>query len=291
MNPVGGVKTQAVDAAVQATTETSAPASDSLLPPPSVGASTGSLGGIYALMLQLQEGNAAAKKGQADANLQNKKVAEAKQLKAETDAEAKQKHASGLAKLGKTLGVVAGIAAIVGSVALAVCTYGAGTPFALAVAGAVLSSAAFAEGQAHVCEKLGMSKKNDNYVTLGLSLGSAICSGGAGAMQALAGGAEAASTASAAGQGIGDGSTIVSGTTTAARGYTTMRAGEYEAGAERSKADAAAHHAQADAYDRLVKNILRDLQAAEKEDRRQLGELAGVIRTKDATLTTASMRV
>lgn len=291
MNAVGNVQTQAVNAATQAAHESTEATSASLLPPPSVAPSTDSLGGIYALILELQEGNASHKKGQAEGALQNKKVAQAKKLQAERDAEAKEKHASGLAKLGKTLGVVAGVAAIVGSAALAVCTYGAGTPFTLAVAGAVLSSAAFAESQAHVCQKLGMSEKNDSYVTLGLSLGSALCSGGAGTMQALAGGAEAASSASTAGQAVGDAATLSSGTATAAGSYTTMRAGEYQADAERSKADAAGHHAEADVYDRLVKNVLRDLQAAEKEDRRQLGELAGVIRTKDAALTTAAMRV
>jgi hypothetical protein len=87
--------------------------------------------------------------------------------------------------MGHILGDVAKVAGIVAAVAVTVCTAGTAAPVAaLAIAGILLSSASFVDGEFHVLQKLGVDPKAAGWVDTGMAVVGAVCSFGAGAASA-----------------------------------------------------------------------------------------------------------
>src|SRR5688572_21762772 len=149
----------------------SAPAS-SLLPAPEPSHSLDAMSELYALMsLNRSVGDQKAK-GDAEGMLDRKKMLRAKAL-AELEKADEEKDKGGVfGKLGGKCSKIAQIAAIAGAVALAVGTGGVGAVGALAIAGAVMSSAAFAQSETHYMEKwFGADAKTASYITIGLYAG------------------------------------------------------------------------------------------------------------------------
>lgn len=133
--------------------------------------------------------------------------------------------------IGHILGDVAKVAGIVAAVAVTVCTAGSAAPVAaLAIAGIILSSASFVDGEFHVLQKLGVDPKATGWIDTGMAVAGAVCSFGAGA--ASAGGA-AANAASA----IGRAASIASGVTTMAQGAATVEAGRAQSECDEAGAD------------------------------------------------------
>ena len=96
-----------------------------------------------------------------------------------------------LERLGSVCGEVAKAASVVASIAAAVGTCGAATPLAaVAIGGAVLSTAGFLDGETHVLQKLGVDAGTADLVDMGMSLAGVAGSAGAG----LLAGGDAAST-------------------------------------------------------------------------------------------------
>jgi hypothetical protein len=133
--------------------------------------------------------------------------------------------------MGHILGDVAKVAGIVAAVAVTVCTAGTAAPVAaLAIAGILLSSASFVDGEFHVLQKLGVDPKAAGWVDTGMAVVGAVCSFGAGA--ASAGGA-AAGAASA----IGRGASVASGVASMAQGASTIEVGQAQSASDEASAD------------------------------------------------------
>lgn len=176
------------------------------------------------------------------------------------------------------------VAAVVGSIAVAVATGGAGAVGVIAVVGAVLSTAGFAEGEAHVLEKLGVDEGTAAWIGIGLSVGGAACTGGA-ALAANAG--EIAGTAST----IGKVASATTGAAAVAGGAAKIEAGQYQGDQEDALADAAKAQLDQARMQRLLFMILDDLQASEASDDNTLGALRAAMSTKGETLAlTTTMR-
>lgn len=164
---------------------------------------------------------------------------------------------------------VAKWAAVAGSTALAVASLGAATPIAaLAVVGAVMSCAAAADSSFHIMEKLGVDKDTAAWVNVGLIVGGALCSGGAGAAQMLSGGANTVSTA--------------------------VRAGAVAANIAGGGASVAAGvaHVELAAFDRDAKLAAADVYAAQQSQQRMehriqatIDAIKDVLQSKDRAMT------
>jgi hypothetical protein len=91
-------------------------------------------------------------------------------------------------------------AAVAGSTAVAVASFGAASGLTvgvvLAFAAAAASTAGMIESETHVLQKLGVDAKTDGWLTLGLSVGGAALSAGAGFANTAAAAADIARTAS-----------------------------------------------------------------------------------------------
>ena len=99
---------------------------------------------------------------------------------------------------------------------------------ALAIAGAALSSASLLQSETHFLQQMGMSDDMACKMEIGLGVGAAVCTGGAGTL------AEAEGTLEAAQQGL----VITSGAATAAEGASTIQVGRLESDARKAEADA-----------------------------------------------------
>lgn len=190
-------------------------------------------------------------------------------------------------KLGKVCGTIAKVAAVVASIAVAVCSGGTGAPLVLAVAAACLSTAAFAQGEAHILEKLGVDEKVAAWAEVGMSIGAVALTGGASLCSS-----GAALTALEHGVQVG-GEVVAIGGGAAAIG---QGASMYEEGqASGAEADAYADVAKSklvDSHlDQLLLTILDDLDQNEKSFRRAVSDVKSTTDTAGATLLLAAGRV
>jgi hypothetical protein len=179
------------------------------------------------------------------------------------------------------LSKVAEVAAVVASVAAVVATAGAATPLsALAIAGCAMSSASIVDGEAHVLEKLGVDANVAGWIDTGLSIGGALCSGGA----AVAAGGKAAggfaSTVSRAGL-------VVSGAAQAGRGAAEIASGVAQQKEENDLADATAADLSWNRLLRRIQTTLDDTKASDDQSQRVKGVLRDTMATRDATLSAA----
>lgn len=146
-----------------------------LLPSPSPNATPADgMALLYQLMQQNRSASMDAGKTRVAQHKRDKEIQLAQQHKALQD----QEDAADKAKTWGILGKVASVVAIAVSAVATVFTCGAGT--VLMVASCALSAMAFAEGETHAIGKLTGNEDNSKWITLGLGISSAICSGGAG---------------------------------------------------------------------------------------------------------------
>jgi hypothetical protein len=238
----------------------------SLLPEPPVGALAGGdpLSAIYLFESkdnrdQLQAGTERVR------GLQTERAqALQKELSAIQQEDDAIKHKSFWDSLGSVLGEVAKVAAVVASVAAAVCTCGAGAPLAaLAIAGVVLSTAAFVDGECHVLRALGVDDKTAGFIDLGMSIGGALCSGGA----ALASSAQAASSTVAT---VKTTATVVTGVTAVGGGVATIESGQAQAATDRADADQVVAEALSDHYLRSIQTVIDEVQDSDEKSKQIL---------------------
>jgi hypothetical protein len=186
----------------------------------------------------------------AAANRQRQRAWE-DQVRALEDA-AKASESSGFwGGLADKLGTVAAVGGVVASVALAVCTCGAATPVAaLAIGGAALSSASFAQSEWHF---MGNSKLA-NGLGVGFGVGGAACNLCAGGIMVFGSAGEAA-LGSQWVRTAGCASSIVGGTAGVGAGGTEI----LRARAESEAIDYQANARQAMVNQQIVQLLLADL--------------------------------
>jgi hypothetical protein len=250
----------------------------SLLPEPPAGALAGSDPLSVMYLFESKDRNDELSTGTSRVRgLQTERAQELqKELAAIQQEDDAVKHKSFWDSLGSVLGEVAKVAAVVASVAAAVCTCGAAAPLAaLAIAGAVLSTAAFVDGECHVLKALGVDDKTAGWIDLGMSIGGALCSGGA----ALASSAQAAasSTATAANSAtsstvatIKTTATVVTGVTAVAGGVATIESGQAQAAIDRADADQIVAEALSDHYLRNIQTVIDEVQDSDEKSKQIL---------------------
>jgi hypothetical protein len=187
--------------------------------------------------------------------------------------------------LGSICGEVAKVAAVVASVAAAVATLGAGTPIAaLAIAGAVLSSASFVDGECHVLRALGVDDKAAGWIDSGMAIGGAVLSVGAG----IAAGGQLASSIPAT---VNRASAVVAGVGEIGKGVSTIEAGEARANSDQAAADQLAAKARSDHAQRLVQTVIDDTQSSDQAAQRTMGTIANTRAIQDQTTLSAATAV
>jgi hypothetical protein len=177
--------------------------------------------------------------------------------------------------LGDVFGGIAKLAAVVASVAAAVATAGAATPLAaIAIGGAVLSGAAFADGELHILQKLGVDASTAGVIDVCMSIGGAVGSLGAGV----------ASGASGAASALSRGSAAVGGFAQIAKGGTTVEAGAAQARDDQALADQTQSRVQLDHLQRLVAALIDATKQSDDQSNRGKQILAATKTTQNDTM-------
>jgi len=255
-----------------------------LLPTPSSDAQTDAMSWLYLLTSKQQALDVSNGRDNINQLQQQRAEAYKQEIEAIKKAiEAASHHSfwDSVASIALTVGKVA---AVVGSIAVAVATGGAGVVGVIAVAGAVLSTAGFAEGQAHVLEKLGVDEGAATWIGIGLSVGGAACTGGA-ALMASSG--EIASVATT----VDKVSAAATGVATVAGGAAKIEAGQYEADQQDALADAADEQMAQARMQRMIVMILGELEDSRDSDDKSLSAMRGAMNAKsEALVSTTTMR-
>ncbi len=177
-------------------------------------------------------------------------------------------------KLAKVAVVAAAVAAAVGS-------GGAATPVVvLAWSGAVMSSAAFLQGETHYLQKLGLNDKQAQWAEIGMTVA------GAGAT-----GCAMFGDPSIAANGYFVAASAAGGAATAAGGVATIKAAKYDERAQKHQARATGAMAEKERLEGMLRQILADLAHAEKSEERTLDSLRGAISAKGDAIALAARRV
>ncbi|MEZ4225816.1 MAG: hypothetical protein R3B13_32990 [Polyangiaceae bacterium] len=190
-------------------------------------------------------------------------------------------------KLAKTCLKIARYAAVAAAVALAVGTGGAGVVGALAIAGAVMSCTAMAQSEFQILQRLGVSEQWANGIEWGLTIGSAACTLGAGVATLFG----ASANASALGNTLGTAGACVQGVSTAGAGFATWQASEADSDALHHQANAAKERAEEARLERMLIQIMSEIESSEEADQRTLGHLRGAMEARDNAITMASTKV
>jgi hypothetical protein len=264
--------------------------SSSLLPDPSA-SDLDAMSQLFALISDQRRDNLERGKGDVEALRDRKRDLQERMMTALKKAEADEDDAGVFGAFSGKFGTAAQIAAIAGAVALTVGT--GGVVGALAIAGAALSAAAFTQSETRVLQRLGMDDETAGYVEIGLMAGGAACSGGSGAASlcGAGGAAAAATTVEKAAQIVGAAASIVAGASSATAAYTGWRAGEAEADALEHGADASDESAKQARLERMLLQLIDEIEDSERSDERTLGHLRGAIEAKGGALLMASARV
>jgi hypothetical protein len=184
-------------------------------------------------------------------------------------------------------------AAVVGSVALAGATFGAGSVVAaLVVTGAVLSTAGAAQSSFHLLEKAGVDSTTAGWIGIGLSLGGAACSGAGGIVAATR-------TAAASSSAVTSGLRAASTTTEVGAGASTVVAGGahivvagYDKQAKLAVADEQQAQSNIKHIDTEIEHIIEALQQAYESTAAQMESVRSAEKTNaGALLGIAAVRV
>jgi len=187
--------------------------------------------------------------------------------------------------LGNILGDVAKVAGIVAAVAVTVCTAGSAAPVAaLAIAGIILSSASFIDGEFHVLQKLGVDPKAAGWVDTGMAVAGAVCSFGAGAASAAGAVADTAST-------IGRAASVASGVASVAQGASEVESGRAQSQCDEAGADEVqAASSSADEL-RFMQVIISETQGSDESSRQIMATIAGTKEIQNSTAVQAATSV
>ncbi len=187
--------------------------------------------------------------------------------------------------LGNILGDVAKVAGIVAAVAVTVCTAGSAAPVAaLAIAGIILSSASFVDGEFHVLQKLGVDPKAAGWLDTGMAVVGAVCSFGAGA--ASAGGA-AVDTAST----IGRAASVASGVASMAQGATTIEAGRAQSQCDDAGADEVRAVAQSADAMRFMQVVISETESSDDSSKQIMATITLTKGIQNSTAVAAATAV
>jgi hypothetical protein len=255
-----------------------------LLPEPSIGALAGAdpLSVMYLFESKDQQDDVNAGTKKIQALLSERAQALKNELAAIQQEDEALKHKSFWDDLGSICGEVAKVAGAVASVAAAVVTCGAATPLAvLAVAGAVMSTAAFVDGEFHVLHAIGVSDKVAGYVDMGLALGGAVCSLGAG----LAAGSQAASSTATM---IGRGASVVSGASAVAAGTAAIESGQAQADVDRADSDQVVAEAMSDHLLRTIQSVIDEVQDSDEKSKQIMKTIVSTKGIENDTAATAA---
>lgn len=207
----------------------------------------------------------------------------AQELKAIQQADDAQNDHNFWDDLGRVCGEVAKAAAVVASVAAAVATAGAAAPIAaLAIAGAVLSTTAFVDGECHVLQSLGVDRTTAGWIDTGLAIGGGLLSAGA----AFAASGTQASTVAGA---VERGGAVVGGVGGVGLGVSAIERGEADARSDQAAADEIAARARSDHTERLLTAAVEDAQNSDQTSQRIMNTIVAAKSIQaDTALTAAS---
>lgn len=189
--------------------------------------------------------------------------------------------------MGRLLGKVVKVAGVVAAIAASFASCGMAAPLAaVAIAGAVVSTSACVLGETRALEALGMSEKTSAAFLTGMVAVGALATGGAGFASALgvAGAAAGTATAAEATASVAGGVAAGAGTGVAA---TELRAASWEHRDKDARTDSlACQHDQA-RVQRLVLELLVELEAEVASADRNTQVLAGAIEIRATTIAMA----
>lgn len=262
-------------------------ADPSLLPAPGPGALAGSDAMSMLYYFESKDGQDGVKTGEK--RIQGLDVERKQALDKELQAIQKQDDAAShhdfWSDLGNVCGEVAKVASVVASIAAAVGTCGAATPLAaLAIGGAILSTAAFTDGELHVLQKLGVDEKTAGLVDMGMSLAGAATSVGAG----LAAGGTAASNAT---EMVGRTAAVAAGVATVGKGASEIEAGEALADEDRALAAQVAAQSQTGTLQRSVQHVIDEVKDSDHKSKQYLKTIADTQAVQMQTMTIATSAV
>jgi hypothetical protein len=283
MTAVGNVSTAATVAPTTMTppsmTALATAQSPSLLPDPKTAVGGDAMSMLYLIASEDRQlgmtSSSANIKGlekQRDDALQKEKDALAKEAEA-------AKHKSFWDNLGSVFGDIAKAAAVVASCAAAVATCGAASPLAaVAIGGAILSTAGFVGSETGVLQKLGVSADVANILNTAMS---------------VAGGVMSLGTASAVGAAsdVATVSAVVSGTGSIGQGASVIASGHAKKDEDEAAADEVANESTQDSLLRTITRLIAETKDSDNQSSQYLSTVAATKGTLNATsLTAASMK-
>jgi len=201
-----------------------------------------------------------------------------KQIEAEKDA------GGFWSDVASVCGDIAKWAAVAASVALAVVSCGACTAVAaLAIAGAVLSCAAAADSELGILEACGVDAETAGWIQLGMSIGGALCSGGASLASAAGTSASFLGEASSA---VKTGASVSRGIQAGAGGAAAVArtvVGSYREDAKLAEADATLSRGSARRHEERVQSLLDTVKQALESHGRGLERVGRAMTEHSAT--------
>lgn len=185
-----------------------------------------------------------------------------------------------LEKGGLEVAKWAGVAA---SCVIAVCSFGAGTPIAaLAIAAAVMSTAAAADSEFQILEKCGVDKEEAGWVQIGLTFAAAACSCGAGALGGAA--SAGASAAQAVGKTTAQAANILAAGGSIASGAGHVGVAAFEKTALHAEADAAEAQNDHGRVQRRIERLFEVIKEAMTSKDRGIQRVAQQMNQNNATV-------
>jgi hypothetical protein len=183
---------------------------------------------------------------------------------------------------------IAEIAAVIGSAAATVVTFGAAAPGAVLVTALCLSVAGQVESNCHLLEKVGVDAKVDGFIGAGLTVAGAAMGGIGAAVSsapaAVSGFTQAAQAASTASQTYGAAAGVVSS-------GAHVKNGDFAADAEDARADATGADNRMKTIQRTIDMIVDAIKDTSESHDRAMKSLQGAMKTNAQTLVVASGRM
>jgi hypothetical protein len=252
----------------------------SLLPQPQPLSDEDAMAGLLALESRSRSVSLARTISNINSLRKEQRVEWEKQKAALFEAAKAQEDSGFWGSVGKICGAIGKVAAVVTSVAVAVGTGGAGLPLTLAVAGACLSTAALVESEFDVLQKLGVDAQTSDWIEFGLAIAAVGCTVGA----AWTGGANSATQLEKAADTAEKVSSAAAGGATITSGIATRKKYAADADAEDRFADATSARLNEARYNRMLLQILDDLEESERSYRHTVGAAKGAAQIEDNTL-------
>lgn len=185
--------------------------------------------------------------------------------------------------------VVGEAAAAVGAAAVTAVTLGAGGPLlALVIIGIAMSATSMVESETHFMEKMGVNANVAAGISIGLAVGGAALTAGAGMASSTT--AVASSTAGLASR-IGTAAAVTSGALQMTGGGAHIQTGMFQAEAKDAQGDVQAARYAIARSQRVQQMLIEGLVENAKSSQRTLVTLQGAITTQAQTVAIATMRV